>query len=50
MNLRRSVQSAALLLALGTLVGHVLAQESSMRAASTSDAARVTYHTTQVDG
>jgi len=50
MNFRKPFHSVALLLALGTVPGHLFSQESGMKAASPSDAARVTYHTTQVDG
>jgi pimeloyl-ACP methyl ester carboxylesterase len=50
MSFCRSFQSAALLLALGAAPGHAFAQESGMKVASPSNAARVTYHTTQVDG
>src|SRR5216684_1945296 len=50
MKFHSSLQSAALVIALCAVPGHVLAQMSSPKEASSINVARVTYHTAQVDG
>jgi pimeloyl-ACP methyl ester carboxylesterase len=50
MNFHRPLQSGVLFLALAALTGHAFAQTSALKETSAPDTARVTYHTTQVDG
>lgn len=50
MNFRRSLQQGTLLLALAAVSTLARAQMSPLKESATPDAARVTYHTTQVDG
>jgi pimeloyl-ACP methyl ester carboxylesterase len=50
MNFRRSLQQGTLLLALAAVSTLARAQMSPLKENATPDAARVTYHTTQVDG
>jgi pimeloyl-ACP methyl ester carboxylesterase len=50
MNFRRSLQQGTLLLALAAVSTLARARMSPLKESTTPDAARVTYHTTQVDG
>jgi pimeloyl-ACP methyl ester carboxylesterase len=50
MNYRRSLQSVAPLLVLAAVPTFAFVQMSAMKETAPPDAARVTYHTTQVDG
>jgi pimeloyl-ACP methyl ester carboxylesterase len=50
MNFRRTVQSGTLLLALAAVPSLAFSQMPATKESGASDVARITYHTTQVDG